>query len=216
MSKETLKSHPELVHRFCDDLRVGLGSYAPNPAHEMIVRIQMSYGVQAIHLTQNFDDLNERAGSPDVIHLHGELRKMRAHGNDKDIIDIGYSRYWSGPAEHASDHGYQFRSKGNTPYRTDVVLFGEYAPRYAKLHKAFKHIRRDDLIIVIGTQGNVLPVDWLCSQANCPKILVNLHDSENINALRFQHCFFEQASTAAEKVETLIHEHVERIRLKHT
>jgi NAD-dependent deacetylase len=103
----------------------------------------------------------------------------------------------------------------NVLYRPDIVLFGESAPRYAKLHKTFKHIRRDDLIIVIGTQGNVLPVDWLCSQANCTKVLVNLHESENINALGFQHCFFEQASTAAEKVETLVHEHVECIRLKH-
>nr|WP_281407901.1 Sir2 family NAD-dependent protein deacetylase [Rhizobium sp. MHM7A] len=192
-----------------------MGSYAPNPAHKMIVRIQLAYGVQTIHLTQNFDDLNERAGSPEVVHLHGELRKIRALGNHKDIVDIGYSRYWSGPADQAGDLGYQFRSKGNSLYRPDVVLFGEYAPRYAKLNKIFKHIRRDDLIIVIGTQGNVLPVDWLCSKADCPKILVNLHESEHINGLLFQHCFFEQASTAAAKVETLVHEHVERIRLKH-
>jgi NAD-dependent deacetylase len=215
MSKEMLKSYPEIVHRFCDDLRVDLGSYAPNAAHEMISRIQLTYGAQAIHLTQNFDDLNERAGSPDVVHLHGELRKMRASGNDKDVIDIGYSRYWDDPAETTSDFYFQFRSKSNSLYRPDVILFGEYAPRYARLHKAFKHIRRDDIIIVIGTQGNVLPVNWLCSKANCPKILVNLHESEHIHSLLFQHCFFEQASTAATNVETLIHEHVESIRLKH-
>lgn len=215
MSKETLKKHPELVHRFCDDLRVDLGNYSPNPAHEMIARVQEAYSAQAIHLTQNFDDLNERAGAKDVVHLHGEMRKLRANGNDKDVIDIGYTRYWDGPVEQSSASGFQFRNKGNALYRTDVILFGEYAPQYAKLNRAFKHIRRDDLLIVIGTQGNVLPVDWLCSQVDCPKVLVNLHDSEHINALRFQHCFFEQASTAAEKVETLIHEHVERIRLKH-
>jgi NAD-dependent deacetylase len=215
MSKETLKNQPELVHQFCDNLRVGLGNYLPNPAHEMIAKVQDTYGVQAIHLTQNFDDLNERAGGHDVVHLHGELRKLRAKGNDKDVVDIGYTRYWDGAPEQENSAGYRFRSKGNSLYRPDIVLFGEYAPRYRKLHKTFKRIRRDDLIIVIGTQGNVLPVDWLCSKADCPKILVNLHDSEDINALRFQHCFFEQASTAASKVETLIHEHVERVRRKH-
>ncbi len=213
MSKETFKSNPELVHRFCDDLRVDLHSYAPNAAHEMIARIQHAYGPQAIHLTQNFDDLNERAGAPEVVHLHGELRKLRAIGNDKDIIDVGYARYWDDPA--GSTGGFRFRSKSNSLYRPDIILFGEYAPRYAKLNKVFKHIRRDDLIIVVGTQGNVLPVDWLCSHANCPKILVNLHESEHINSLRFQHCFLERASTAAEKVEALIHEHVERINRKH-
>ena len=215
MSKETFKSHPELVHRFCDDLRVRLGSYAPNAAHEMIVRVQETYGAQAIHLTQNFDDLSERAGSPDVVHLHGELRKLRAIGNDKDIIDVGYTRYWDDPSGATGDFLFQFRSKSNSLYRPDIILFGEYAPRYAKLNKTFKHIRRDDLIIIMGTQGNVLPVDWLCSHADCAKILVNLHESEHINSLRFQHCFLERASNAAEKVEALIHEHVERINRKH-
>lgn len=212
MSARTLKQQPELLHRFCDELRVELGQHLPNPAHELISRTRSKYGNQVIHFTQNFDDLSERAGDSDVIHLHGELVRLRSVINSKDIRDIGYRRYWDGPAEDATADGYRFRcSRFGALYRPDIVLFGERAPRYAKLWSTFKHARRDDLVIVIGTQGSVLPVNELCIMAPGPKILVNLHESPDIEPLLFRHCFFKRAAEACETIEALIDEHVDAL-----
>jgi NAD-dependent deacetylase len=213
MSRETLARHPELIHGFCDDLRVAMEHVKPNPAHEMITRVRKQYGAQVLHLTQNFDDLCEKAGDQEVVHLHGELRKMRAPHNTKNIVDIGYTRYWDG--DPITPLGTQFRCKqSGKHFRPDVILFGEGAPRYKKFWTTFKYARRDDLVIVIGTQGNVLPVEQACWMAPGPKILVNLHDSEHINPLLFRHCFFDSAAAVADKVETLIHEHYDAIMAK--
>lgn len=206
MSKETLDRYPELIHRFCDELRVSMGQAKPNAAHEMISRVRTHLGAQVIHFTQNFDDLCERAGDLEVIHLHGELRKLRAPHNLKNIVDIGYSRYWDG--NQITPRGAQFRCpQSGKHFRPDVVLLGEDAPNYRKLWNTFRHARRDDLVIVIGTQGNVVPVEQLCLMAPCPKILVNLHQSDHINPRLFKTCFFERAAKAADKVETLIYAH---------
>jgi NAD-dependent deacetylase len=210
MSSEMLAKTPEVVHRFCDDLRVGLADARPNPAHEMIARLRQRYGAQVIHFTQNFDDLCERAGDDKVIHIHGELTKLRAQHNTKEIVDIGYTRYWGGSPSQITTRGAQFRCRfSGKHYRPDVVLFGEPAPRYRPMWTTFKRARRDDMVIVIGTQGSVAPVQQLCLMAPGPKILLNLHESEDIDSGLFRHFFQESAAAASSEVETLIHEHVE-------
>ena len=210
MSAKMLKDSPETVNRFCDDVRGGLSGAEPNEAHRMIARLKGRHAPQILHFAQNFDDLCERAGDEDAVHLHGEIRKMRATANANDVVDIGYRRYWDGPAELAPDQGFRFRStKSNSPYRTDVVLFGDMAPMYAKLWKAFRNARRDDLVVVIGTQGGVVPVQQLCMMARgSKKVLVNLHESEHIDTAAFDRVFQTRAFQAAGRIEEIVEDHI--------
>ncbi|HRQ89200.1 MAG TPA: Sir2 family NAD-dependent protein deacetylase, partial [Bacteroidia bacterium] len=76
-SPEGFADDPALVHRFYNQRRRQLRSVAPNEAHRAIARLQREYPGRVALVTQNVDDLHERAGSPEVIHLHGELLKAR-------------------------------------------------------------------------------------------------------------------------------------------
>lgn len=78
------KKNPEMVLRFYNERRKNVLEASPNLAHRLIAQLQESYDVEVI--TQNIDDLHERAGSEKVLHLHGELLKMRSEHND-DLVD---------------------------------------------------------------------------------------------------------------------------------
>lgn len=116
----------------------------PNNAHKLLAKLESNFDVQII--TQNIDDLHERAGSSHVLHLHGEILKSRStvdgkvYPIDKDEIKIG----------DLCEHGEQLR-----PH---VVWFGEDVPM---LHDASVLCRKADILIVIGTSLNVYPAAGL-------------------------------------------------------
>ena len=141
LSDRTLRRDPGLVHEFLDGFRESLKGYVPNPAHAMIRRWQQRHA-DTVVITMNIDDMLERAGCVDVVHLHGEVRGLTSVGNPAVQVDIGYHRYWSGDAgrepsaaikvgdRHYDVSGYQFRCPvSQSLFRPDVVLFGELAPR---------------------------------------------------------------------------------------
>lgn len=131
----------ETVLEFFNDRRLALGNTLPNKAHELIAKLEEDFDVEVI--TQNVDDLHERAGSSNVTHLHGELTKVCSMKNHKISHDIGYNTIRMG--ELASD-GEQLRP--------DVVLFGEDVP---KLEVAQTKMWDADIIVVVGTSLSVYP-----------------------------------------------------------
>jgi NAD-dependent deacetylase len=209
MSDRTLKERPEVIHTFCDDRRVELGDVAPNAAHEMLAELGRTYGERLLHFTQNIDDLVERAGGENVLHVHGRLTLMRSIGNSKVERDIGYTRYWSGPEASAPEGGYQFRCpKSGSRFRPGVVLFGEQSPLYAKLWRVMGGLHPDDLLIVIGTFGEVLPVRRWSIQSSCRKVLNNLAPSPHIDECLFDNVLMQNASDAAGTIMEIARSHL--------
>mgnify|MGYP002621413806 CR=1 FL=1 len=205
MSERALKDRPELLHRFCDDRREEMHAAEPNEAHRMIARLSASYPGRVVHLTQLVDGCPSRAGDTDVVHLHGLISRMRSIGNSKVLEDIGGARYWDGDAGKAPPRGFRFRCpKTRSLFRPDVVLFGELAPQYAKLWKAVKSLRRQDVLAVIGTQGAVLPVGWIAGRAPCLSLLNNLHESPDIDETAFGRVFRARAVEAAAEMEDVV------------
>ncbi|WP_418636542.1 SIR2 family NAD-dependent protein deacylase [Winogradskyella sp.] len=139
-SPEGFTRNPELVLNFYNQRRQQLKEVKPNQAHNDLVTLENDYKVTII--TQNVDDLHERAGSTNVVHLHGELRKVRSTGNPNDIrectedINLG----------DLCDKGYQLR-----PH---IVWFGEAVP---KIETAINICYTADILIIIGTSMQVYP-----------------------------------------------------------
>jgi NAD-dependent deacetylase len=141
--------NPSLVLDFYNQRRRQLLQCHPNQAHEMIANLESSYYVNII--TQNVDDLHERAGSTNVLHLHGELLKSRST-LDESLVYSCTSDILLGTC---CEKGFQLR-----PH---IVWFGEEVPN---LQKAIPLVQKADLLIVIGTSLQVYPAAGLVGFAN--------------------------------------------------
>ncbi len=142
---EAWKRNPELVMDFYNQRRKQLFEVNPNVGHLALVKLEQKFDVQII--TQNVDDLHERAGSSHVLHLHGELRKAVSTGDTNLIYDVGDRSLKLGDL---CEKGYQLR-----PY---VVWFGEPVPM---IHEAAKLTSKSEIFIVIGTSLVVYPASGL-------------------------------------------------------
>lgn len=163
----TWKANFELVHEFYNKRRAELTTVKPNAMHEAIARWSQEYEV--VNITQNVDDLFEKAGCTGVIHVHGNLTSMRCEACGFEF-DVGYSA-WDPKVDTCrnSAKGCICR-KGIKP---NVVFFNEGAPKYADLYRTIKDLTAEDVILVIGTSGEVLPIDQYLLDAKGYKILVN-------------------------------------------
>ena len=209
VSAETLKRDPGLLHGFVDDLRVALGSAEPNAAHRTIAALARDFGPRFLHITQNIDDLVERAGFGGSVHVHGFLTRMRQVATTRFTEDIGYTRYWGGDPSLAPPKGFRFRGeRNNSYYRPDVVLFGEYAPLYENLHRALRDLREDDIAVVIGTRGEVVPIGAMLALKRCRKVLLNLHSSEAMQEHAFDTVIIDRAAEAIGMVEEAVRAHL--------
>lgn len=135
----------ELVLRFYNERRKALLNAAPNLAHQKLAELESDYEVQII--TQNVDDLHERAGSTQILHLHGEIRKARCTIDESDIYDIDG---WELKQGDTSRLGHQLR-----PH---IVWFGEAVPA---IEEAILLVQSADVFLVIGTSLNVYPAAGL-------------------------------------------------------
>ncbi|MDD5717476.1 MAG: hypothetical protein PHW64_06700 [Sulfuricurvum sp.] len=187
-SVEGFNRNPQLVADFYDARRHDLESKYPNRAHEMVARLKRTYPSQIDVLTQNVDDLFERAGCPDVIHLHGTLRDLRCE-TCQSVFEIGYKSQIGAicPVCHSSQ------------IRHNVVMFGEEAPMYRQLQQSLDEC---DLFVVIGTSGQVLNVAWYAQWFE-ESLLNNLDPDENLDPY-FKIVYHEKASEAADKIEAYI------------
>jgi NAD-dependent deacetylase len=134
-----------LVLRFYNERRKALLEAKPNTAHYKLAELEAIFDVQII--TQNVDDLHERAGSTKIIHLHGELRKARCTMHEDDIYNI---EGWELKVGDVSKSGYQLR-----PH---IVWFGEEVTAIAD---AVPLVQAADILLIIGTSLNVYPAAGL-------------------------------------------------------
>lgn len=144
---EALERNPALVQRFYNERRKNILEAQPNEAHQYIAKLQDYYDVQVI--TQNIDDLHERAGSQNVLHLHGNIRLAKSSGPDAQYTTQFYEvNGWKLDLEQ------DFCPDGY-PLRPHVVWFGEAVPAY---EEAIRLVQRADIFIVIGSTLSVYPV----------------------------------------------------------
>ena len=139
----------ELVLRFYNERRRQLADCKPNGGHFGLAELEKSFDVQII--TQNIDNLHERAGSTKVLHLHGELTKARSTEDPSLIYDIGYKDINPG----------DFCEKGSQ-LRPDIVWFGEAVPM---MDEAINITARADIFVVVGSSLNVYPAAGLIDYA---------------------------------------------------
>ena len=174
--------NPALVLDFYNQRRRQLLEVQPNSAHLALAQLETDFKVTII--TQNVDDLHERAGSNTIIHLHGELLKARSTHNDQDIFD------WRKDIQigDVCGKGYQIR-----PH---IVWFGEAVPL---IEKAMEVCETADVLMIIGTSMQVYPAASLMHyvKQNTPIYYVDpkpaLAQSDNV------HVFSENASTGVLK-----------------
>ncbi|MEI5582519.1 MULTISPECIES: NAD-dependent deacylase [unclassified Agromyces] len=140
---EAFERDPATVQRFYDARRRAAASVAPNPAHHALARLEGELGDDLLVITQNVDDLHERAGSSRVLHLHGELRRARclACGARSEV----QADLLDGPPCPAC---------GERMLRPDVVWFGEMPYGLAEIDGALVGCER---FAAIGTSGSVHP-----------------------------------------------------------
>lgn len=163
--------NPKLVMDFYNERRAQLATVKPNKAHIDIATLEKEYEVVVV--TQNVDNLHEQAGSSNVIHLHGELTKVRPEDS-----------YCSGDAYDESrikDIGYTAMEYGTTDnrgkcYRPHIVFFEEDVP---KLYDALDVLKKADYLIIVGTSLVVQPAAslWQFTPPTCPVYVVDPSDT---------------------------------------
>lgn len=164
----------ELVQRFYNDRRKQLGMVEPNAAHYILAELDEKYDVSIV--TQNVDNLHERAGSAKVLHLHGELTKARSSANPDIIVDIGYRPI--GQDERAPD---------GSRLRPHIVWFGEAVPM---IETAIDIVAAADILIIVGTSLNVYPAAGLVGYVDqhTPVFLIDpnevVYPGHRVNAIR--------------------------------
>lgn len=159
-------ANPQLVTEFYNVRRKQLLQVEPNRGHLLVAGLEKHFQVTVI--TQNVDDLHERAGSTDVLHLHGELRKVTSSLRPNDpryIKELQPEEFDVKIGDKASD-GSQLR-----PY---IVWFGESVPM---IEPAIEHCLEADIFLIIGTSLNVYPAAGLLNYvpSGVPVYLIDPH-----------------------------------------
>ncbi|MBX3563053.1 MAG: NAD-dependent deacylase [Sphingomonas sp.] len=140
---QALARDPELVHRFYDARREKLASVEPNPAHLALARLDAAWPGELLIVTQNVDDLHERAGAKRLIHMHGELKSALC-------ALCGIRHDW----EDSLPPRAECPDCGEPALRPDIVFFGEMPYRMEGIERA---LAEADLFVSIGTSGAVYP-----------------------------------------------------------
>ncbi len=188
---EGFRRNPRLVHEFYNQRRKELLKVKPNEAHYALARLKREHPGEVFVVTQNVDDLHERAGTPEVIHIHGELLKVRCEGCGLVFREEG--EVW--PETRCPSCG---RAGLLRPH---VVWFGE-VPLF--LDKVYEFLKGCDLFVAVGTSGTVWPAAGFVEVArnfgaHC--VEVNLKPAEN------SHLFHEHRyGPATKEVPKLVKE----------
>lgn len=178
---EAWQRDPELVLRFYNERRKAAALSQPNSAHVGLAELEKDFDVQII--TQNVDNLHERAGSTNVLHLHGELSKVRSITDDSLITDIGKKTISIGDV--ATD-GQQLR-----PH---IVWFGEMVPM---IEPAIELCMEADIFVVIGTSMQVYPAASLIRYVplHSPKYIIDPKKIDGIENNYGDLQFIQQTAT---------------------
>ena len=165
---EGFARNPEMVHDFYNQRRAGCRDARPNAAHRALAKLATEHGGKVTLITQNVDNLHEAGGSPEVIHMHGELLRALCSA-------CGYQWDWT------EDMGLDDVCTGCDAIgtvRPDVVWFGEMPYHLERIADA---IEAASLFVAIGTSGNVYPAAGYVSEARMrgiPTCEINLEETE--------------------------------------
>lgn len=152
------RNNPQLVLEFYNMRRQNVREAEPNRAHIALAELEKDFDVQVI--TQNIDDLHERGGSTNVLHLHGEILKMRSEKNDELIYEI------------TSDIHLGDKAEDGAQLRPHIVWFEEPVPM---IEMAIRDVKKADIFVVVGTSLAVYPAAGLVNFApwEIPKYIID-------------------------------------------
>jgi len=182
---EAFARSPQTVIDFYNARRRAAAAAEPNAAHFALADLECAYDVQII--TQNVDDLHERAGSGKVLHLHGELNKLRSTVDENEILP------WQGDQTLAD------RDSRGRPLRPHIVWFGEAVPL---IEEAVRLVEAADTVIVVGTSLKVYPAASLLHYARfgVPVYLIDPKPNTDVSGVEIL------AQTAVRGVPALVAE----------
>lgn len=168
---EAWRRDPALVLQFYNERRRGILAAQPNRGHLALAELEREHAVHII--TQNIDDLHERAGSKKVLHLHGEIVKARSERNDELIVD------------RREDIRLGDLAPDGAQLRPHIVWFGEQVPM---MEPAIDIVAEADVVVIIGTSMVVYPAASLFqySRSHAPVIVINPEQPEIGRSARIQ------------------------------
>lgn len=190
------------VTQFYNTRRKDLQDKKPNKMHHFLASLENKYKNDFIHMTQNVDDLCEKAGNKKVIHLHGTLRDLRC----EDCLvtwDIGYN-------EQKNDECPRCASKN---VRHNVVMFGEMAPNYQHIYNA---IMKAEVFVALGTSSQVIDTMSLAKEVPV-SVYLNIKREQTISMFgeetqyideSFTHKIIAPATQAIDELEEIISENI--------
>lgn len=191
---EGYAANPKLVIDFYNDRRKQLLEVEPNLGHKILAELEKDFDITVV--TQNVDNLHERAGSTNVIHLHGELTKVtssREPNNPKYIKELAPENFEVKIGDLADD---------SSQLRPFIVWFGESVPM---IETAIDYVEKADIFVIIGTSMNVYPAAGLLNYVN-PSVPVYLIDPNpvNITSGRKIHVISKGASAGMEELRKIL------------
>ena len=163
---EAWATNPALVQEFYNARRKQLSEAQPNNGHKGLVELEQYFNVQIV--TQNVDNLHERAGSSSVLHLHGELMKMRSSGPGQEVFEVQPEKI---------EFSIHDKCPKGYPLRPHIVWFGEEVP---EIGNAARIVEKADILVIIGTSMQVYPAAGLLhyAQAGIPLYLIDPNNVE--------------------------------------
>ena len=163
---EAWATNPALVQEFYNARRKQLAEAQPNNGHKGLMELEQYFNVQIV--TQNVDNLHERAGSSSVLHLHGELMKMRSSGPGREVFEVQPEKI---------EFSIHDKCPKGYPLRPHIVWFGEEVP---EIGNAARIVEKADILVIIGTSMQVYPAAGLLhyAQAGIPLYLIDPNDVE--------------------------------------
>jgi NAD-dependent deacetylase len=186
-SPEGFTNNPEMVLDFYNQRRQQLKTVFPNEAHTILAELERFFDVQII--TQNVDDLHERAGSTSVLHLHGELNKVRPVDDDAKIIP------WT------EDLNLGDTDKRGVQLRPHIVWFGEMVP---EMENAAKLVSGAAIFVVIGTSLQVYPAAGLIHEISEDCQLYIIDPNLPYTFANPQNCFQTTAVEGMKKLKNVL------------
>ncbi|MEX0845117.1 MAG: NAD-dependent deacylase [Balneolaceae bacterium] len=179
------ENNPERVLQFYNLRRKQAADAKPNSAHYALADLENDFEV--VIVTQNVDDLHEKAGSKNVLHLHGELKKARSSIDPSIVVDIGANPIKMGD-----------RAEDGSQLRPQVVWFGEMVPM---IEPAILEVKTADILIVVGTSLVVYPAAGLIDYAKpgIPKYIIDPSNPQLYDAKGWIH-YKENAGIGVKKL----------------
>lgn len=189
---EAFARNPELVQRFYNLRRAQLTSVNPNPAHQALASFEQAFEGDFLLITQNVDDLHERAGSQNLLHMHGELKRVRC---------VRTHRIYTFDGDVNRDTLCECCQQPNL--RPHIVWFGEMPLFMDQIYRALEQC---DLFISIGTSGHVYPAAGfveLASSIGAHTVEINIEPSKVKDAFQ-QHLYGKAGEILPEYLKSLL------------